>query len=63
MEEPAKPPVNLSGMVELAEKLGYGFEFVRVDLCSVSVLIYVGELTHYTGAVMEDSIRLPWIGH
>ena len=55
-----------SRMVELAEQLGEGFQYCRVDFYSVEGRIYFGELTHYTGAGMEklDSYEIDLaLGH
>jgi len=43
-------PPNLSEMVSVAEALGAGSEFVRVDLYSVGQRIVFGELTLAPGA-------------
>lgn len=40
-------PETSQKMIELAEKLGKAFDFVRVDLYTISGNIYFGELTHY----------------
>jgi hypothetical protein len=45
-----KRPENYCEMLELAEKLGSGFECMRVDLYSVGGKIYFGELTPYPSA-------------
>lgn len=47
-----KPP-NFGAMVELAERLAEGFNFVRVDLYSVGGRIYFGELTPYPVGVSK----------
>ncbi len=41
-----KPKV-LNKMINLAEKIGEAFDFVRVDLYTIDNNIYFGELTHY----------------
>lgn len=41
-----KPP-ELERMLQIAERLAVGFDFVRVDLYLVNGRIYFGELTHY----------------
>jgi hypothetical protein len=46
-------PANLETMVEVAEKLAAGFDFVRVDLYSDGNQVYVGELTLYPGGGFE----------
>jgi hypothetical protein len=43
-------PPNLNEMLSVAEALGAGFEFVRVDLYSVGQRIVFGELTLAPGA-------------
>lgn len=40
-------PENIKSMIELAEKLGKPFDFIRVDLYSINKKIYFGELTNY----------------
>jgi hypothetical protein len=44
-------PINFEKMVELAEKLAEGFDFMRIDLYNVKGRIYFGELTPYPGGV------------
>jgi hypothetical protein len=44
------PPANLGDMIRLAEALGSGLEFVRVDLYSVGRRVVFGELTLAPGA-------------
>jgi len=44
------PPANLPHMVEVAERLGSEFDFMRVDLYSLEDKVYFGELTPYPGA-------------
>ena len=46
-------PQNFEKMLQLAEKLGQDFGFVRVDLYSIGDRIYFGELTHYPGSGLE----------
>lgn len=48
-----KPPKNLERMIEIAEKLAYKLDFVRVDLYDHQGSIYFGEMTHYPGNGME----------
>jgi hypothetical protein len=43
-------PANLDKMVRVAEALGAGFEFIRVDLYSVGQRVVFGELTLAPGA-------------
>lgn len=42
------PPPEARRMVELAARLGAGFDHVRVDLLRAAGRIWFGELTHYT---------------
>ncbi len=49
--DPTPPmPSNFRHLLEVAEKLGKGFDFVRIDLYSVGDKIYFGEFTHIPGA-------------
>jgi hypothetical protein len=41
------PPENFGQMLEIAERLATGFDFMRVDLYNVKGQIYFGELTCY----------------
>jgi len=43
-------PKYLSKMIEFAEKLSKGFDFVRIDFYLVDGYIYFGEITHYPGS-------------
>jgi hypothetical protein len=49
-------PANLDQMITVAEKLAWGFDFVRVDLYNIEGRIYFGELTFFpmTGLVEFD---------
>jgi len=40
-------PPNIEDMFAIAERLGEGFDFIRVDLYNVNGRIYFGELTNY----------------
>lgn len=40
-------PKTLNKMINVAEKLGKDFDFVRVDLYTVKERVFFGELTHY----------------
>lgn len=40
-------PETCQKMLEIAEKLGNAFDFVRVDLYTIFGRVYFGELTHY----------------
>ncbi|MDZ7758180.1 ATP-grasp fold amidoligase family protein [Rhodohalobacter sp.] len=48
-EKPVTKPQNLHEMLEVAEKLASEFNFIRVDLYSLSNRIYFGELTNFPG--------------
>ncbi|RST30056.1 polysaccharide biosynthesis protein [Sphingomonas ginkgonis] len=47
------PPRTLGQMIEAAERLGAGFDFVRVDLYEVAGRPLFGELTFYPGSGLE----------
>jgi hypothetical protein len=40
-------PKNLEHMIEIAERLAGGFDFIRVDLFNIDGKVYFGELTNY----------------
>lgn len=46
-------PKNLERMLEIAEKLSEGFDYIRIDLYSIGERVYLGEMTHYPGSGME----------
>jgi hypothetical protein len=46
-------PVNLDKMIEAAEELGRGFEFVRADMYEVAGHPYYGEMTFYPGSGLD----------
>ena len=48
-----KRPKNFDYMLGLAEKLGGGFDYIRVDLYEVDRKVYFGELTNYPGSGYE----------
>jgi hypothetical protein len=50
ISEPVPAPVTLPQMINLAEKIGAQFDFVRVDLYSAPSGILFGETTFYPGA-------------
>ena len=58
--EPVSKPVNLGQMINLAEKIGAQFDFVRVDLYSPSQGILFGEVTFYPGAGFQAFIPKDW---
>jgi hypothetical protein len=43
-------PANMEEMFDVAERLGKGFDFIRVDLYNIKGRIVVGELTNYPNA-------------
>lgn len=47
------PPLHLAKMIEAAEELGRGFDFVRVDLYEVGGHPYFGEMTFYPGSGLD----------
>ena len=49
-ESPQLKPINLSSMISVAECLGEGLDFVRVDLYDLGVEIRFGEMTLYPSA-------------
>jgi hypothetical protein len=58
--EPVSKPVNLSQMVNLAEKIGAQFDFVRVDLYSPPQGILFGEVTFYPYSGLQEFIPKDW---
>jgi hypothetical protein len=51
---PPARPANLAKMIAIAEALGAGTDFVRVDLYSIGEEIFFGELTHSPAAGKFD---------
>ncbi len=47
------PPLNLERMIDAAEELGRGFDFVRVDLYDAGGRPYFGEMTFYPGSGLD----------
>lgn len=47
-------PATLAGFVSVAEELGRGVDFVRVDLYDLAGRIVFGELTNYPAAGVDD---------
>ena len=45
---PVDPPRRLDEMIRIAERLGAGFDHVRVDMYECGEKIYVGEMTLYS---------------
>ena len=58
--EPISKPENLSQMINLAEKIGAQFDFVRVDLYSPPEGIFFGEATFYPSAGFGTFIPRDW---
>jgi hypothetical protein len=50
---PTKPE-NFDELIRVASKLSKPFDFVRVDLYSISGRIYFGEFTHYPSAGIAE---------
>lgn len=69
VDKPVPPPATLGKMLEIAEKIGSLFDFVRVDLYSVEGRVYFGETTFYpSGGYARRSPEIwdlkfgePWI--
>jgi hypothetical protein len=53
-------PANLDKMIEIAEKIGSKFDFVRVDLYAPAGGILFGEVTFYPGAGIEKFVPKEW---
>ena len=58
--EPVSKPANLGEMIDLAERIGAQFDFVRVDLYSPPQGIVFGEATFYPGAGVGLFIPREW---
>ena len=58
--EPVSKPVRLGQMINLAEKTGAQFDFVRVDLYSPPQGILFGEVTFYPGAGHSAFVPRDW---
>jgi FPC/CPF motif-containing protein YcgG len=52
-DDAAEIPSSFARMVEIAEELARGVDFVRVDLYDTPDGIKFGELTNYPGAAVE----------
>lgn len=50
-DKPYQLPQNIDNMIELAESLAAGFDFIRVDLYSPGQKIYFGEISPYPAGV------------
>jgi len=58
--EPVPKPANLGEMINLAERIGAPFDFVRVDLYSPPQGILFGEVTFYHGGGTTAFIPKEW---
>jgi TupA-like ATPgrasp len=47
------PPRSLPTMLEVAERLGAAFDFIRVDLYDLDGEVWFGELTPYPGGGLD----------
>jgi hypothetical protein len=54
--EEIKPPATINRMIEIAEKIGGNFPYVRVDFYDVDGKLYFGEITQHHGGGF-DQIR------
>ena len=59
-EELPKKPVNLSLMIEIAEKLSKDFPFLRVDLYEIKGRVYFSELTLFPCSAMMPFTPKEW---
>jgi hypothetical protein len=50
---PIDKPPHLELMLELAQKLGKGLDFVRIDFYDTPEKVFVGEITSISGSAME----------
>jgi len=53
-------PVNFEKMIEFAEKLSKNTTFLRVDFYEINKKLYIGELTFYPGAGIEEFEPKEW---
>ncbi len=53
-------PARLADMIQIAERLSSGFDFVRVDLYAVGDQVKFGELTPYPGGAWERFEPVQW---
>jgi hypothetical protein len=60
ISEPVSKPENLGEMINLAEKIGAQFDFVRVDLYSPPQGILFGEVTFYPSSGLQAFIPKDW---
>jgi hypothetical protein len=58
--EPVPKPANLGEMIDLAERIGAQFDFVRVDLYSPPQGILFGEVTFYPNAGLKGFTPKEW---
>jgi hypothetical protein len=57
---PVPMPENLPAMMDMAEKIGEQFDFIRVDLYAVAGTIMFGEVAFYPGAGMVKFEPREW---
>jgi len=60
ISEPVSKPENLGEMINLAERIGAQFDFVRVDLYSPPQGILFGEVTFYPASGLQAFIPKDW---
>lgn len=60
ISEPVSKPANLTQMIELAERIGAPFDFVRVDLYSPPQGIFFGETTFYPNGGRQPFAPMEW---
>jgi hypothetical protein len=60
VERPIPRPETLKEMIEVVEKIGAQFDFVRVDLYQIPSGIYFGETTFYPDAGYGDIRPVDW---
>jgi hypothetical protein len=58
-DTPPERPKSLERMIRVAESLGRGMDFIRVDLYCIGERVYFGELTTYPSAG-EDNYEPGW---
>lgn len=55
-----KKPDNLNKMIEISEKIGQYFKYVRVDLYSISDNVYLGEITLHHASGFDKIEPIDW---
>ena len=58
-EEIAKPS-SIDKMIELAEKLSFGFPYVRIDFYDLDGKVYFGEVTQHHGGGFDQIRPIEW---